>query len=228
MIMKILVLDTAGSVCAAAIYDQHTDSVLAERSHDIGKGHAEVLLDYVEQCVSEAKIQRKDIGLIAVNSGPGSFTGVRVGISAARGFALALNCPAVAVTGFEALAYEAQLQYPDRPVLVALSAFRDDIYAQAFDRGGQAASAPFAGSLTEVMTLAANLTPDYILSGSATASICALQEGEGRMVAGQAANASVATLARLALAKDTVEAPKPLYMRGPDVKPQTGFALPRR
>lgn len=225
--MTILALDTAGSLCAAALYDPQTQQVLAEVSHDIGKGHAELLLDYVAQCFETAKISRDAVSRIAVNIGPGSFTGVRVGVSAARGFGLALSCPVIGVSGFEALSCEIQQVAPAQPVLIALSAYRGDIYAQGFDADGAASTTPLAGSEAELLPVLEQLGADYALAGSGAEQ---LQQGEGRnrRIINNTAHAAISTFARLAAKREAGSPPEPLYMRGPDVKPQTGFALPRR
>lgn len=225
--MTILALDTAGSLCAAALYDPQTQQLLAEVSHDIGKGHAELLLDYVAQCFETAKISRNEVSRIAVNIGPGSFTGVRVGVSAARGFGLALSCPVIGVSGFEALCHEMQAGVPAQPVLIALSAYRGDIYAQGFDAQGQASTTPLAGNEAELLPVLQQLGADYALAGSGAAQLQAA-EGSTRRIITVSAHASIGTFARLAAQRDAGTPPEPLYMRGPDVKPQTGFALPRR
>lgn len=225
--MTILALDTAGSMCAAALYDPQTRQVLAEVSHDIGKGHAEVLMDYIAQCFDAAKIARSDITRIAVNVGPGSFTGVRVGVSAARGFGLALACPVIGVTGFEAMRVEANALSASQPVLVALSAYRGDIYAQGFAANGEPSTNPIAGSDAELLTVLAALGADYALYGSAAEQLNTV-EALSRLIIGTANHATIGTFARIAAQREAGAAPEPLYMRGPDVKPQTGFALARR
>ncbi len=225
--MTILALDTAGSLCAAALYDPQTQQLLAEVSHDIGKGHAELLLDYVAQCFETAKISRNEVSRIAVNIGPGSFTGVRVGVSAARGFGLALSCPVIGVSGFEALCHEIQAGTPAQPVVIALSAYRGDIYAQGFDADGIASTTPLAGNEAELLPVLQQLGADYALAGSGAAQLQAA-EGSERRIISTSAHASIGTFARLAALHDAGTPPEPLYMRGPDVKPQTGFALPRK
>ncbi len=224
--MTILALDTAGSLCAAALYDPHRQKILAEVSHDIGKGHAEVLMDYVAQCFSQAGIERSAVSRIAVNIGPGSFTGVRVGVSAARGFGLALSCPVVGISGFEALASEAHEQVGAQALLVAFSAYRGDIYAQGFAADGTPSTQPLAGSEAEIIAVLQQLGADYALCGSAAEQLRHI-EGRERTITGTQSSAVIGTFARLAAQREAGKPPEPLYMRGPDVKPQTGFALPR-
>lgn len=225
--MKILALDTAANLCAAAIYDADDTQVLAAVSENIGKGHAEVLMGYIERTVEEAGVAFNDIGRIAVNVGPGSFTGVRIGVSAARGFALALDCPAIGVTAFEALAMEARDAHPDTPVLVAIDAHRGEIYAQLFGPDGDAMGGPLAGNPDDVVTLLSKAPQSALLTGSASR-IVNERLGQPLAVMGEAATGAIATIARIAAGREPGEAPRPLYLRGPDAKPQTGFALPRK
>lgn len=225
--MKILALDTAASWCSVAVYDSDGDVVLADVSENIGKGHAEVLMDYVERAVTEAKLSLREMDRVAVNIGPGSFTGVRIGVSAARGFALALGVPAIGITAFEALAAETQSLSPEKPVLVVLDAHRGEIYAQSFDMKGGASASPLILSREEAEALAASQAKNTVLAGSAAP---AINEAIGsRFTLGPVEpTAKIDTYARLASSRQPGDAPKPLYMRGPDAKPQIGFALPRK
>ncbi len=225
--MKILALDTASSWCAAAVYDTARDVALADISENIGKGHAEVLMEYVGRAVNEAKLSLRDMERVAVNIGPGSFTGVRIGVSAARGFALALGVPAIGITAFEALAAETHFALPERPVLVLLDAHRGEIYAQGFDAQGQPQSMPAVLSREEAETLAASLAVDTVLVGTAASAINETTGGRFSLGSSEP-TAKAGTYARLAAMREPGDVPKPLYMRGPDVKPQVGFALPRK
>ncbi len=169
--MKILALDTAASWCSVAVYDSDGDLVLADVSENIGKGHAEVLMTYVERALTEAKLSLRDMDRMAVNIGPGSFTGVRIGVSAVRGFALALGVPALGITAFEALAAESRLTKPEKPVLVLLDAHRGEIYAQSFDAKGLPGAKPLVLSREEAEALAASQAENTVLAGSASVSI---------------------------------------------------------
>ncbi|WP_312468759.1 MULTISPECIES: tRNA (adenosine(37)-N6)-threonylcarbamoyltransferase complex dimerization subunit type 1 TsaB [Brucella] len=225
--MKILALDTASSWCAAAVYDSGTDTVLAEISENIGKGHAEVLMDYIEQAMTQSGIAMAKLDRVAVNVGPGSFTGVRIGVSAARGFALALDRPALGVSAFDALASEIAVSHPGHPVLVLLEAHRGEIYAQAFGADAVAITGPMVLAREEALALIQQQSSETILAGSAAAALNETLAGSFS-VARVEPTARIGTYAKLAALHEPGEAPKPLYMRGPDVKPQTGFALPRK
>ena len=225
--MKILAIDTAASWCAAAVYDSCRDAALAEASRNIGKGHAEVLMEYVGRALLEAGASIRDMDRIAVNIGPGSFTGVRIGVSAARGFALALGCPAIGITAFEALAVQTGTMSPGNPVLVLLDAHRGEIYAQSFDAAGAAQSKALVLSREEAEAFVVSQPPATVLAGSAAASV---NEATGCkfMLGVLEPTARIGTYARLASLREPGVAPKPLYMRGPDAKPQVGFALARK
>lgn len=225
--MKILTLDTAASWCSVAVYNSEGDIELADVSENIGKGHAEVLMDYVERAVRGARLSLSDIDRIAVNIGPGSFTGVRIGVSAARGFALALGIPAVGITAFEALAAETWIMNPEKPVLILLDAHRGEIYAQSFDAKGKPSTEPLILSREEAGALAACQADNTVLAGSASRPVNEAIGGRFTLGPGEP-TAKIGIYARLASSRPPGDAPKPLYMRGPDAKPQVGYALPRK
>jgi tRNA threonylcarbamoyladenosine biosynthesis protein TsaB len=214
--MIVLAIDTAGTGCYAALYDTDQDSIIGAAGADIGRGHAEQLMDFVDAALDVAGMTLQDIGRIAVTVGPGSFTGIRVGVAAARGLALALGVPAVGVSTLAAIAADHQT---GTPLMVAMDAKRDEVYWQRFAADGSAASPPAIASLAEARGIAAG--QDSALAGSAAALLRdgAPQAGDG---------VSIATVARLGAHLDPqTNLPKPLYLRGPDAKPQAGFAIRR-
>ncbi|MGO4448592.1 tRNA (adenosine(37)-N6)-threonylcarbamoyltransferase complex dimerization subunit type 1 TsaB [Phyllobacterium sp. TAF24] len=226
--MKLLALDTASTLCSVAVLDVETGTMLAAISEDIGKGHAEHLMAFIEQALNEAAISIGEIGKVAVSVGPGSFTGVRVGVSTARGFGLALKCPVVGISTLEALAYDARQTFAGRPVLSIIDARRDEIYAQFFASDGSIGSVPGVTTLPEVFTALSERQNDVVLSGSGAALVNAGLE-QKLDVAVTTSTGTIGAFARLgALREINGEAPKPLYLRGLDVKPQQGFVLKRK
>ncbi|UNK37923.1 tRNA (adenosine(37)-N6)-threonylcarbamoyltransferase complex dimerization subunit type 1 TsaB [Shinella sp. H4-D48] len=212
--MIVLAIDTAGTGCFAALYDSDKDIVLGAAGADIGRGHAERLMEFVDAAFEEAGMDLPDIDRVAVTIGPGSFTGIRVGVAAARGLALALGVPAVGVSTLAALA-------ADRPgpSLIAIDAKRDEVYWQRFAADGSAATPPAIASVEAARAVV--LADGEALGGSAAALLRADAGAETDSV-------SIATVARLGAGLDpAVNQPKPLYLRGPDAKPQAGFAIRR-
>jgi len=121
----ILAFDTSGPFCAAAL--RAGGRIVSQRNEPMPKGQAERLIPMLEEMLAEAGLGWPDLAALAVCTGPGNFTGVRIGVAAARGLALGLGVPAIGVTGLEALAHGAP-----RPVLACLDARRGQLYAQLF------------------------------------------------------------------------------------------------
>lgn len=224
--MKLLAIDCAASLCAASVHDAVAGKELGRSVRDLGKGHAEHLMAVVTEALGQAGLSYADLGLIAVSTGPGSFTGVRVGVSAARGFSLALKIPAVGVTTLEALAAETRAVLGPRTVLAALDAGRGEIHSGLYDEAGFALREPAVLTLAEAATLAAS--GQIALTGTAARLIADAVVVDKIFEFGpMLATADIATYARLAAAKEPGDRPKPVYLRAPDAKPQAGFVLPR-
>ncbi|MFD9899865.1 tRNA (adenosine(37)-N6)-threonylcarbamoyltransferase complex dimerization subunit type 1 TsaB [Mesorhizobium sp. NPDC059025] len=222
--MKLLAIDCSANLCAACVYDTATGRILGRHVLDLGKGHAEHLLAVIDRALDEAGITFADLGAIAISTGPGSFTGIRVGVSTARGLALALKIPAIGVTTLEALAAEAASAFPGRSVLAVLDGGRGEIHAALFGTDGAAVYGPAIATLEEASDMAEQNAA--VLAGTA-AEVVAAAAG-GRFDFGPpVATADIATYARLAASKGPGEKPRPVYLRDADAKPQAGFVLPR-
>ena len=96
--MLILAIDTALDACAAAVLDTETATLIAQESQAMKRGHAEALMPLIGRVITQSGIGFESLDRIAVTTGPGSFTGLRVGLSAARGLGLAARKPVVGVT----------------------------------------------------------------------------------------------------------------------------------
>lgn len=222
--MIVLALDTAGVDCAAAVYDSGGDRLLADITETIGKGHAEHLIALVDRVLAKAGLTLDQIERIAVTVGPGSFTGIRVGVAAARGFSLALDIPAVGVTTLSVIAAAHRPQAAGRPILVAMDAKRGEVYLQTFGADGLPVNEPQAMLIEDAQALAAAF--DGLLAGSA---VPLLRAEAGTTSVDTVANVfPIADVARLGAAMEVGDKPKPLYLRGPDAKPQLGFAVARQ
>ncbi|CDX15942.1 Peptidase M22 glycoprotease [Mesorhizobium sp. SOD10] len=223
--MKLLAVDCAANLCAACVYDVGAGMELGREVRDLGKGHAEHLMAVIETALQIGGTGYPDLNAVAVSIGPGSFTGLRVGVSTARGLALALKIPAIGVTTLEALATEGANAFPGRAVLAALDAGREEIHAALYDGTLAETYGPSVVTLSEAATMA--IDAEAVLVGTA-APLVAQAAGRAFDTGPVAATADIATYARLAAAKRPGEKPKPLYLRGADAKPQAGFILPRQ
>lgn len=128
----ILAFDTSAAHCAAALL---LDGQVRLKIEAMEKGQAERLLPLLEELLAEAGCGWRDLAAIAVGTGPGNFTGVRISVAAARGLALGLGIPAIGVTRLEAVAFGLP-----RPITVIEDARRGEVYVQTFtDDGAQGA-----------------------------------------------------------------------------------------
>jgi tRNA threonylcarbamoyladenosine biosynthesis protein TsaB len=222
--MILLAIDTASTLCAACVYDSAADVELGRAVLDLGKGHAEHLTGVVDDAMRQAGVGFSELGRIVVSVGPGSFTGVRVGVAAARGYALALKVPAVGVTTLEAVAVEARSVAGSRTIMAALDAGRGEINLAVYDGNGALRFGPMATTLQGAAAVATEHTP--VLVGSAAKIVA--EEAHGKLeVSKQGSTADIGVYARLGATKDIGDKPKPLYLRDADAKPQAGFVLPR-
>jgi tRNA threonylcarbamoyl adenosine modification protein YeaZ len=219
--MIILAIDTSGADCAACIYDSAAEAVLGEVTETIGKGHAERLMDIIDGALEKSALSLDQVGRIAVTIGPGSFTGIRVGVAAARGFALSLGVEAVGVTTLETVAAAYQESHSGEPVAIAFDAKRNEVYLQTFDAAGVPQCDPAILVVDDAKAAVSGFAGSVIGSGAPL-----LKGAEQGAVPDLF---PIGIVARLGSEKPQgAPKPKPLYLRGPDAKPQTGFALERR
>ena len=132
--MRILGFDTATSACSAALWRSGT--VVARRFEPMARGQSERLMPMIREVLDEAGTGFADLDLLAVTRGPGAFTGLRIGLAAARGLALATGLPCLGVTTLDALACAVPAEeIAGRTLLAVIDAKRADLYAQAFGAG---------------------------------------------------------------------------------------------
>jgi len=214
--MYVLALDTALAACSAAVLDTR-HGILASASVPMQRGHAEALLPLINQVMDDAGVAFSDLDRIAVTVGPGSFTGLRVGVSAARGIALSARKPAVGVTTLAAFAAPALVLAQGTLVLAAIDARHNQFYVQTFGDGG--APEPRIASLAEVLALASG--PVRIAGNCIDLLIAAWPQGRPPHVAVDASEApDIGWVARLGATASLDAVPRPVYLRAADARPQ--------
>lgn len=137
--MKILALDTANNSASVAISDD--DKILAYKEELRPGMQAETILPMIESALKSAGLVYSDINYLAVTNGPGSFTGIRIGLSVAKGILFASNIQGIAVSNFEFSYYRAigQIKNYDK-IFIFLNAYRGQLYGQIFDRNNDVSS----------------------------------------------------------------------------------------
>jgi tRNA threonylcarbamoyladenosine biosynthesis protein TsaB len=229
--MLLLAFDTAGPDCAVALGldDSGGREILARRSERIGRGHAERLMPMINEVLGEAGVGYADLDRIAVTTGPGSFTGVRVGIAAARALALALGIPAIGVGSLQALALPLRGRQAGGSILAALDAKRDELAIFARDANSDRTLAgPSAMPVDGAASLGRGLPGPLMLTGSGApilADALGLPDG---CILGTAESPSIDDIVLLGLAGIPAGAPAPMYLRGAGAKPQADKAVALR
>jgi tRNA threonylcarbamoyladenosine biosynthesis protein TsaB len=227
--MRVLAIDTALAACSAAVLDTEYGGIVASESLPMLRGHAEALMPLVQRVMRQTGFGFADIDRIAVTTGPGSFTGLRVGIAAARGLALAAEKPAVGLSTLSVYA-AAHIASDERfPVVAAIDARHNHVYLQVFAPGGSLFTAPRLAPLREAVKAAAE-TSSFIAGSAAQLVAAGLTADDPVPVAVDASTApDIAWVARMGAVVPEEQAPlKPQYLRAPDAQPQNAAQLPRR
>jgi tRNA threonylcarbamoyladenosine biosynthesis protein TsaB len=149
--MLILAIDTALDACSAGILDTDAGKLIAQESQAMKRGHAEALMPLIARVIKGAGIAFASLDRIAVTTGPGSFTGLRVGLSAARGIALAADRPVVGLTTLAAYAAPVVTQNVEHPVISAIDARHDHVYFQVVSGNGSPLIRPRVAPIEEAL-----------------------------------------------------------------------------
>lgn len=226
--MRILAIDTALAACAAAIYD--TDApLLTFESLAIERGHAEALMPLIARVVDKAGVEFSALDRIAVTVGPGSFTGLRVGIAAARGIALATGKPAIGLSTLAAYAAPLIERNESCAIVSVIDARHGHVYLQIFGIGGQTLMPPRYAAIDEAIRAATTRPVRIVGSGADLLASHWPPHAAAPLGVRCEPAPSIEWVARLGAAATLDGAPpKPLYLRSPDAKPQDAARLPRR
>jgi tRNA threonylcarbamoyl adenosine modification protein YeaZ len=237
--MKTLAIDTCFAACSVALgwSDDAGETVLVSRFERMEKGHAERLIPMIGEVMAAAPFALDRIERIAVTQGPGTFTGVRIGIAAARALSLAAGADVRTMSSLELMARtavgrrEAQAA-PGQDIAIAIDARRDEIYFQLFDAGLTSLTEPLvvppanaAALLKREGTLVFGSGAELLLAAARDAGralaieLLDLQPDARYLVEGPVADIWESAVERVP--------PRPLYLRPPDAKPQDGKQLAR-
>jgi tRNA threonylcarbamoyladenosine biosynthesis protein TsaB len=218
----VLAIDTAGSACSAALTGG--GAVLAADRLEMRHGHGEALLPMIDRVTTRAGLQPTQFHTIAVTIGPGGFTGIRAGLAAAHGIALATSANLIGISSFAAVV-SLLGETAGAPRLVALDSRREDLYVQLFAAADGPLAEPAAvlpAGLGDYLA-GAGLPPNaplLICGDAAAAASAALVGREGVTLARDSApDARGVAAAALRVLRDggAIAPARPLYLRPPDV-----------
>jgi tRNA threonylcarbamoyladenosine biosynthesis protein TsaB len=223
--MIVLALDTAHDRTAVALIGPGVDVVRVE---PMERGHAERLIPLVDAAMAEAGLPLSAVDRIAVTTGPGSFTGIRVAVAGARGLGLALDRPVIGVGSLEALARSLE-EKPGGPILAAVDARRGEIYAALFGADGALLLPPFAAGASAVLEAAGDDVAVIVGSGAPILAHEAAVSGRRVPPLAPLPGPDPRAIARIAAAAEPpFTSPSPSYVRPPDAKPQAPIPGLRR
>ncbi len=225
--MRVLAIDTALHACSAALLDTSDGALLAHHSRPMAQGHAEALIPLLAEIMKEAGCSFRKLDRIAVTVGPGSFTGLRVGISAARGLSLAASIPAVGLSTLAAFAAPHLARRSAKVIVSAVDARHGRVYLQIFAEGRSLLD-PTLVPVEDAVRAA--IAGSALIVGSGTAPIVgSWPAGEAPPSVEATPAPDIAWVARLGATLDAQGAPPaPLYLTHADARPQDAARVARR
>ncbi len=226
--MRILALDTALGLCSACVYDGTTGATLSAESLIMDKGHAESLLPLVERVIGKISGKFQSIDRVAVSVGPGSFTGLRVALAAARAFGVALRVPVVGVTTLSAFALPYLFDDAERVIASVIDARHDHLYAQIMSHDGHILMAPDVISISAMADQLRGKSVRVVGNGARLLEDWLTDRGEDVVCDGDIYGPDIVAIAQLGqIATPHLAQPTPLYLKPPDALPQQNGRLLR-
>ncbi len=224
--MITLAFDTCLDACSVALFDGTQNKVLAARHEPMNRGQAEALFPLIDETVKEAGLTPAALDQIAVTYGPGTFTGVRIGVAAARGLALSSDLPVIGIASLHAIALCAiAADAPTVPVAALIDARRDEIYLAVYGPSGDPTGEPQAAAVSDAHK--ALPQGELLIAGSGCK---LLQDTLPDTTVSHAPDLPEARVwvPYAAKMKAAASPPLPLYLRAPDAKPPSASSRVQR
>ncbi len=218
--MLILALDTALDACSAAVLDTTTSKTIAIESQPMKRGHAEALMPLIARVMAASGVAFTALDRIAVTTGPGSFTGLRVGLSAARGIALAADKPVVGLTTLTAYAAPVVAENGEHPIISAIDARHDHVYFQVVSGDGSPLIKPKVAPIAEALEASQFGAPHLVGNAAKLLADRWPADAPPPFKIDPQAAPDITWVAWVGAAVSPETAPaKPYYLRAPDAKP---------
>ncbi len=224
--MFVLAIDTALGYCAAAVLDTESKTLRAEEALAMQRGHAEALMPLIGRVMDQFGSGFGALDRIAATTGPGSFTGLRVGISAARGLALAAAKPVIGVSTLSVYAAPLVNEKAESPIIAAIDARHDHVYYQVFSGSGATLIKPAVVPVDEAIRASRFGSPR--LAGNAAKILADRWPDHAAppLAVDAQPGPDISWVAWIAAAANPASAPaRPFYLRAPDAKPSASSAF---
>lgn len=227
----LLAFDTCFNACSVAI-GVRSDAgieIVTTRFESMATGQAERLLPMISNCFAEAKLSMNDIGTIVVTTGPGTFTGTRIGISAAKGLALVNQVPVVGLSSMHLMARHVALaNVQSSDIAIVIDVRRNEVYHQLFDKHGlKPRTKPELMSVAQAREVLSS--SECVLFGNGAALVAS--HSQAQLLRNENASELLPDARyalNLGLIRNLSEAAiLPLYLRAPDAKPSSVPSLQR-
>ena len=243
--MNVLAIDTTLGACSAAIYVSREGypPKIQQIRELMNRGHAEKLIPMIRQVTKDAGLKFSDIDRIAVTTGPGTFTGVRIGVATARGLALGIGCKIYPATSLRVLARKALKELKNsiagHNITVSTDARRGEIYLQSFNAEGDPLNDAVAMTPENAITKINTIGRASIIVGNAMDILTGAGLGDPHIIKPEMKNIEPGALELAELAASATKGTEnqfeyqledhtsPLYLRAPDAKPQIGKSVSR-
>jgi tRNA threonylcarbamoyladenosine biosynthesis protein TsaB len=218
--MLILAIDTALDACSAAVLDTEAGKTVALESQPMKRGHAEALMPLIARVMKQSGVAFTSLDRIAVTTGPGSFTGLRVGLSAARGIALAAGLPVVGVTTLTAYAAAFVTDNGEYPIVSAIDVRHGHVYFQMVSGNGDPLIKPKLASLEEAVDASHLLNPHLVGNAATLLAERWPADAPAPFKVDPQPAPDITWVAWVGAAVSPESAPaRPYYLRAPDAKP---------
>ncbi|MGL4242506.1 MAG: tRNA (adenosine(37)-N6)-threonylcarbamoyltransferase complex dimerization subunit type 1 TsaB [Beijerinckiaceae bacterium] len=225
---RILAIDTALGACSVCVFDGAEQLPLAFEAEEMATGHAEALMPMIERVMGRVDGGFASLSRVAVSIGPGSFTGLRIGISAARAIGLAAGIPVVGVSTLAGYAAPLINASESGVIAVAIDARHGAVFFQAFTMTGRTIVLPRVLPVKEAGRAIGAGPVKLAGSGAGALAVEAMTLGLKATLADLRPAPDITAIARLGLIADPETAPaKPLYLRPPSAQPQQAKAVAR-
>ena len=225
--MNILAIDTSGENCGILISKGNTNKHSVFVNEKIKKSYAECLPNLLESALSESNLKISTINRIGVSRGPGSFAGIRVGLSFAKGLSLVKKIPLVGLSTLQILAESINDEIKTQPILALVDSKLDEYFVQVFSSDDNIKVNPQLKTTNQVLDL---ISKNFAIVCAEKSNILKQTEIEkSTNIFTIKTKQKLKTICRLSIdATKPFKIPEPLYLRSPDAKPQTGFSVAKK
>lgn len=208
--MKVLAVNTANALLSLSLMDGDKELHAYETAETRDQGN--LLLTHIMEAMEQAGLDYEKLDLLAVVTGPGSFTGIRIGLAAMRAMALAAGVPVIGVSSFELFAV------PQKTNIICLESWRDELYFQVNGQGGETLIPPVSLTPEDFVPKLSAVPKPYVLSGDAAEKLARLIKDAALYgVKVTAADAARIAVQKFAAQGGKAERPVPFYLRDADI-----------